>query len=175
LNVRANTLILDDGSDKQFDRKLKTPAIGVSAEALYFPLKFLGAGLFFSRSITNAKIEYDQGITSSILETTTSSHTMYGLSIQGTTNRARVIRGFGVARIGKIEMVEEFDDFSIGDSGLFYSVGAGLTVSVTRNISINVIEANYCFLPKKLSLENTATMNGLQLQAGVQLKIWRIK
>jgi hypothetical protein len=176
VNVRGNVLMPKDDSDEQFSREWKSPAIGFSGEVLYFPLPYLGAGPFYSRSISDGKTEYENdGGTITTTEKTTYRYAAYGLAVQGTTNRSKLVRGFGVIRVGNIELLEEFEGFSVGDAGLFYSVGAGVIISVTQSISVNVIEANYCFLPKKLSLENTASISAIQLQAGVVLKLWRIK
>lgn len=174
LNIRANAMGLIESSDEQGGRSFSDVPIGFSAEVLYFPEDFIGVGAFYSRSVVSGAFEYDQfNWYQYDYSTTDFDYSMYGISVQLTTNRKRFFRVYAVGRAGKFEIVEDVGPFALANSKFAYSGGFGVMLRLAQTVSFNLFEANYTFLPKEFSAEKDVTIGGFLVQSGISIRLLR--
>lgn len=174
LNIRANTFALNETSDDQGDRYFGDFPAGFSAEVLFFPEDFIGVGAFYSKSVISGAFEYDRfNWYQYDYFTTDYDYSMYGISVQLTTNRKRFFRIYAVGRAGKFELVEDVGPFSIANSKLAYSGGFGVMLRLAPTVSFNLFEANYTFLPKEFSSGQDVAIGGFLVQSGISIRLLR--
>lgn len=175
LNIRANTLWLFDEDPDRYDREW-SPSLAISAEALYFPKEFIGIGLFYTRSIVDGINEYREPnmyYTPYAVDHGDYSYAHYGIAVQLTSPRDRFLRIYAVGRLGKFELVEDFGTFSFGNGGFSASGGSGIMLRLSKNVSFNLVEINYLWLPKKFSYQNDHAVGGLYAQSGISVRMFR--
>jgi hypothetical protein len=184
LNLRgnANVTLDEEYTNKEtghyYERYLSVPDIGGSAELLYYPKGFVGVGIYYSRTVMAGEYEYytpSSTYGNYHQDFSEYKYAMYGVSAQVTTSRKKRFRVYAVGRAGRVQMVEDFDDFTMGSKGFAYGAGFGVMLKLSRRISFNIFEANYIWLPKEFTLENNEPINGLQAQSGLTVKLWRVK
>jgi hypothetical protein len=182
LNLRgnANATLDEQYTNKEtghyYERSLSVPDIGGSAELLYYPKGFVGVGVYYSRTVMPGEYAYYTPLSYFSPEDFSEyKYAMYGVSAQLTTSRKKRFRVYAVGRVGRVQMVEDFGDFTMGSKGFAYGAGFGVMLKLSRRISFNIFEANYIWLPKEFTLENNEPISVLQAQSGFTVKLWRVK
>jgi hypothetical protein len=178
VNIRAN--VLTYAGEPHYGRDWTGPAIGPSLEVLYFPVSFVGVGGYYSRSVMSGGFDYENYVNDfywwdSPMVATKYDFNMYGASLQFTTNRKRGFRAYVVGRAGKMEILEDFERYTIGNTGTTFGGGIGIMVKLGRMVSFNIFEANYMFLPEEFSIHNADALQGFYAQSGLVVKAWRKK
>lgn len=121
-------------------------AFGYSLQANYFIKPRISAGVFLSRSPQYVEAASDTYLQDDLgLKYTDGSFRFnrIGLSVQATTNRRKFLRANVTARIAYIENLHEYTEISVGDKGLTFGLGLGLTLKISKSISFNLLEIGY--------------------------------
>jgi hypothetical protein len=175
LNVKATAFGAEEYPTGNVDPDIITPAFGFSGEVLYFPLNNVGIGAYYSKSVLAGEKYFYENNDYTYSGETKYDYATYGLSLQLTTNRKRGFRLYAVGRVGLVEILDDFDGFKMGNSGLGYGGGIGTMLKFSRRISWNIFEANYMALPKEFSVDNKTTTFALAVQSGFSYKFIRKK